>query len=79
MITSGIKLTKFDEIIESSTWKKSFDEPWKYDRWIVISKSPDSDGVQTTKYWSEQRRDDLMSHYDIVYKTNSYDILLRKQ
>ena len=32
MLTAGIPLRQYDEIVESSTWKASYDEPWRYDR-----------------------------------------------
>jgi hypothetical protein len=63
MVTSGIHLVQFDEIIESSTWKKSFYEPWLYDKWLVISKEPSFDGVKTTKYWAQEKRNELNEHY----------------
>lgn len=75
---SGIPLAQFDEIIESNTWKESYQEPWKYNRWIVISKSPDSDGVTSTRYWAEERRSELDSHYAKVYENAFYEILVLK-
>jgi hypothetical protein len=75
MLTSGIPLKQYDEIIESSTWKKSYYEPWSYDKWIVMSKEPDSDGVSATKYWQD-KRNVLDEHYKKVYENKYYEILL---
>jgi 4-amino-4-deoxy-L-arabinose transferase-like glycosyltransferase len=76
MITSGIHLVQFDEIIESSTWKKSFYEPWLYDKWLVISKEPSLDGVKTTKYWAQEKRNELNEHYRSMYENKYYEILI---
>jgi 4-amino-4-deoxy-L-arabinose transferase-like glycosyltransferase len=78
MITSGIALRNFDEIIEPSTWKASFKEPWSYDRWIVITSHPGSDAIQTTKYWLD-RQDELAYHYNIMYENEYYKIMSLKQ
>jgi len=77
MVTSGIPLRQYDEIIESSTWKKSYYEPWSHDKWIVMAKQPDSDGITATKYWAE-RRDELDSHYRPVYENDYYRIMALK-
>jgi hypothetical protein len=77
MVTSGIPLKQYDEIIESSTWKQSYREPWSYDKWMVISKQPDVDGVLATKYW-EERRGELDEHYDKVYENQYHEILVLK-
>ncbi len=78
MVTSGIALKEFDEMIESSIWKRSYYEPWLYNKWIVISKDPDSDGIKTTKYWAEERRMELNKHYEKVYENKFYEILVRR-
>jgi len=77
MVTGGIALRQYDEIIESSTWKKSFHEPWLYDRWIIISKDPDSDGVSVAKYWHD-RRSELDEHYKKAYENLYFEILILK-
>ncbi|HVX02380.1 MAG TPA: hypothetical protein VHA09_04435 [Nitrososphaera sp.] len=77
MITSGIALRNFDEIIEPSTWKTSFKEPWSYDRWIVITTHPGSDAINTTNYWLG-RQDDLATYYNTVYKNEYYRIMVLK-
>lgn len=74
MLSSGIALRQFDEIIESSTWKASFKEPWLYDKWVVISNEPDSDAVNTTKYWMD-RQDELNKYYDVIYENQYYKIM----
>ena len=79
MITSGIHLLQFDEIIESSIWKKSFYEPWLYDKWLVISKEPNLDGVKTTKYWAQENRNELNDHYRSIYDNKYYEILVLRR
>jgi 4-amino-4-deoxy-L-arabinose transferase-like glycosyltransferase len=77
MITAGIPLKKFDEIIESSTWKTSFKEPWSYDRWIVITRNPGTDALTTTKYWLD-RSEVLEKYYATVYENELYKIMVIK-
>jgi len=77
MLSSGIALRQFDEIIESSTWKDSFKEPWLYDKWIIISNEPDSDAISTTKYWMD-RQEELNRHFDVVYENQYYKIMKLK-
>jgi 4-amino-4-deoxy-L-arabinose transferase-like glycosyltransferase len=77
MVTSGIALRNFDEIIEPSTWKASFKEPWSYDRWLVITSHPGSDALNTTKYWLD-RQDELATHYNTVYENEYYKIMALK-
>jgi len=77
MVTAGIPLRQYDEMIESSMWKKSFHEPWSYDRWIVISKEPDSDGVSVAKYWQDMHSE-LDEHYRKAYENPHYEILVLK-
>lgn len=78
MITSGLPLRQFDEIIEGSTWKASFKEPWSYDRWMIISKHPAADAQSTTQYWLD-RIDVINQHYRPVYENEIYIILVEKQ
>lgn len=75
MITSGIPLSSFDEIIEPSTWKASFKEPWSYDRWLIITNKPGSDALTTTQYWLD-RQDELSRFYDIAYQNEYYKIMV---
>ncbi len=77
MISSWIPLNKYDEIIESSRWKESFYKPWNYDRWFIISTTPDSDGINVSRYWLENLPE-LYKHYDIVYEYENYKIFKRK-
>ncbi len=77
MLTAGIPLGQYDEIVESSTWKVSYDEPWRYDRWLVMSRAPDADGVSTIDYWNA-RRSELDERYNVAYENQYYEILLRK-
>jgi hypothetical protein len=74
MITSGIALKNFDEIIEHSTWKASFKQPWSHDRWLIITSHPGSDALNVTKYWLD-RHDELERHYDVVYENEYYEIM----
>jgi hypothetical protein len=77
MVTSGIALRNFDEIIEHSTWKASFKEPWSYDRWMVITDHPGSDAISTTTYWLD-KEDELAQYYRIVYENEYYRIMVLK-
>jgi len=77
MLTAGIPLGQYDDIVASSTWKKSYSEPWQYDRWLVLSRDPDSDAVSAVEYWNA-RRAELFEHYDLAYENEFYEILLRK-
>lgn len=74
MVTSGIPLRQFDEIIEHSTWKASFKEPWSFDRWLVITIKPGTDAETTTKYWLD-RQDQLDIHYRLEYQNEYYKIM----
>jgi 4-amino-4-deoxy-L-arabinose transferase-like glycosyltransferase len=75
MVTAGILLKQYDEIIESSMLKKSFHEPWLYDKWVVIGKEPDSDGVKVAQYWQDHRSE-LDEHYRKVYDNQYFEILV---
>lgn len=77
MISSWIPLRQFDEMVENSMWKESFYEPWSFDKWIVISKTPDPDGIKTAKYWEENRAE-IDKHYKKVYENEYYEILTLK-
>jgi hypothetical protein len=77
MLTAGIPLGQYDDIIASSTWKTSYSEPWRYDRWLVMSGDPDSDAVSAAEYWNA-RRADLFAHYEKAYENEFNEILLRK-
>jgi hypothetical protein len=73
-LASGIALRNYDSIIESSTWKQSFSEPWKHgDKLIVIAKQPDSDAVSVVKYWNEHRST-LANHYQLVFEDDYYEL-----
>lgn len=77
MISSGIDLKNFDDIIDSSTWKSSFKEPWLYDKWMLIGKEPDSDAIQVKQNWINNQ-DKIMKYYDLVYESDYYEIFVRK-
>jgi hypothetical protein len=77
MIASGIQLANFDSIIESSTWKPSFQEPWLYDKWILMAKEPDSDGVKPVSYW-EERQETIDRYYQRVFEDDYYRIFQSK-
>lgn len=77
LISSGIQLRNYDSIIDSSTWKKSFYEPWNYgDRFIILGKEPDSDAGNVIKYWKENRIV-LQEHYHPVFDNKYYEILMQ--
>ena len=76
VLTAGIPLGQFDEILESSTSKKSYDQPWLYDRWLVIGRAPDSDAVSAVEQWNA-RRDLLNQYYRTTYENQYYEILVR--
>jgi hypothetical protein len=77
MIASGIQLHNFDDITESSSWKKSFYAPWNTDdRFIILGRQPDSDAVSVIKYWQDHRPA-LDEHYHSVYEDKYYEILAR--
>lgn len=77
MVTSGIALRNFDEIIDHSTWKASFKEPWSYDRWIIITNKPGTDALSTGQYWLD-RMDELEMYYKVVYENEYYKIMVLK-
>ncbi|MDW8274937.1 MAG: glycosyltransferase family 39 protein [Candidatus Nitrosocaldus sp.] len=74
MITSGIALNRFDEMIDHSTWKASFRIPWLYDTWLVMAKRPMHDAMNVTTYWLE-REDELLMHYKVVYENENYRMM----
>jgi hypothetical protein len=78
MQSSGIHLIHFDEIIEGSVSKKSFQQPWLYDKWLVVSKDPDPDGVKPTKYLVEERKNDLNKYYKRIYDNKYYEIFVMR-
>ena len=77
MLSSGIPLRQFNDIIGSSTWKNSFKEPWLYDKWVVIGKEPDDDAQSAAKYWINNQ-ELLNEHYRIKYENEYYKILVLK-
>jgi hypothetical protein len=77
ILSSWIRLSMYDEIIEASTWKDSFKRPWLYDDIIVISKYPDSDAVNVSKYWLD-RLDKLYRYYKNVYEDEYFIVLQSK-
>jgi Dolichyl-phosphate-mannose-protein mannosyltransferase len=78
MQSSGIHLIHFDEIIEGSVSKRSFQQPWLYDKWLVVSKDPDPDGVKPTKYLVEERNNDLNKYYKRIYNNKYYEIFVTR-
>jgi len=72
---SGIALKNFDSMIEITMRKPSFYEPWKYnDKWIVLAKEPDSDGVKVVNYWKDHRNE-IDQRYVLLYENPYYEIL----
>jgi hypothetical protein len=76
MVHAAIPLAQYDEILESHISNGSYREPWLHDRWLVMSKSPDADGVSAVEYWRE-RRDQLNAHYRTAYDSDHHEILVR--
>jgi hypothetical protein len=77
MLSSGIALKQFDQILEYSMVKNSFKEPWLYDKWIVMSSEPYPDAVKPAKYWMD-RKETLNEHFDTVYENQYYKIMKLK-
>lgn len=73
MITSGIPLRQFDELIESSRWKKTYTEPWFSNRWLVMSKEPDTDAQSVLAYWNGREKE-LQEHYMTVYENEYFRV-----
>jgi hypothetical protein len=78
MISSWIRLSNYDEMLQSDTWKDSFLQPWAFDRWIVISKAPYPDALKPYQYWNENRSI-LDRYYESVFENEYYEILKLKQ
>lgn len=76
MVSAGIPLAEYDEILEWNTGKAAFREPWLHDRWLVLSKVPDADGVSAVAYWRE-RRDQLDDRYRTIYENEHQEIMVR--
>ena len=77
MLSSGIALRQFDQILEYSMWKDSFKEPWLYDKWIVMSSEPYPDAVKPAQYWMD-RKETLNEHFDTIYENQYYKIMKLK-
>lgn len=77
MVAAGIPLRRYDEVLESSTWKATYRTPWSYDRWLVISKAPDADAAVPVGYWRD-RRAELGAYYHTVYENEFHEILRRR-
>ncbi|MGQ0574128.1 MAG: hypothetical protein ACT4RN_07970 [Pseudonocardia sp.] len=77
MLTAGVPLGQYDEILHSSTWKGAYSAPWRYGRWLVLSRSPDSDAGSVGEYWNA-RRDVLDERYDTVFRSEFHEILRRR-
>ncbi len=78
ILSSWIRLSIYDEIIDSSTWKDSFKRPWLYADIIVIGKDNESDAVNVSRYWLD-RLHTLLKFYDKVYEDEYYILLEAKQ
>jgi hypothetical protein len=75
LLASRIPLKHYDEVLDSSMWKESFQEPWRYnDRWVVIGKEPSPDAARAVQYWVEHR-EELDEHYLVIYENDYYEIL----
>ncbi len=78
ILSSWIRLSIYDEVIDSSTWKDSFKRPWLYNDIIVIGKYNESDAVNVSGYWLD-RLNTLLKFYDKVYEDEYYILLEAKQ
>ena len=77
MLSSGIALKEFDQVLEYSMAKNSFKEPWLYDKWIVTSSEPYPDAVKPAQYWMD-RKETLNEHFDTIYENEYYKIMKLK-
>ena len=78
MISSGADLVDFNEGIESFLNKPFFEEPWKYNKWIVIGIEPDSDAVNAVKFWTDNKNL-LETHYDLKNQNQYYQVFKLKE
>jgi hypothetical protein len=78
MVTAGIPLAEYDEILDSSTWKGQYTEPWRYGRWLVLSSVPGSDASAVVASWNG-RRSEFDAHYGVAYENDDYKVLIRKE
>lgn len=74
MISSERNLVDFNEGIESFIYQPYFQEPWKYNRWIILSSEPDSDSVNPASFWTENMSQ-LEKYYEPVFENEYYKIL----
>ena len=74
MITSGIDLKEFDELIASSEGKVAYERPWLTGKWVVIGKEPDSDARDPADHWLK-KKGELLEHYSLFYQNQYYEVL----
>lgn len=77
MITSWINFSQYDEMTETGMTKESFNEPWAYDKWLVIAKNPEWNALKVYQYWRENRTL-LDQRYEPVFENEHYQILKLK-
>jgi hypothetical protein len=75
---SGIPLKNFDTVLDGSTLKPSFKQPWLYDNYIIIGKKPDRSAMEASKYWLD-RQDQLNTYFDTVYENEYYIIMAKRE
>ena len=73
MQVSGISLASFDEAIAMYTSQPYFSEPWKYDRWVLISSDPFADAAGPVKYWRDNQSL-LEDHFSLKYENEYYKV-----
>lgn len=71
MQASGIPLKQFDPILESSSEKDSFKEPWKHAKYIVLAKKPDPSAKNVANHWLE-RQGLLNKYFNTIYENEYY-------
>ena len=74
MQASGIPLRQFDQILESGSYKASFQEPWLYSKYIILGKKPDPSAYNVTHYWLD-RQPLLEKYFDTIYQDKYYKIM----
>jgi 4-amino-4-deoxy-L-arabinose transferase-like glycosyltransferase len=78
MQESGIPLSNFDPIgSKLSMSKDSFQKPWQYVNYIIISKNADTSAQTVAKYWLE-RKDQLNKYFSTLDENEYYVLMVHK-
>ena len=73
MVSGGVPLVTYDEMIQVHLDRPSFTEPWNHDKWIIMGLEPDSDSMSAVNYWSDNMKQ-LNEHYSLVYENQFYKV-----